>query len=95
MQAINFDMAKLDEAEQMVSAMSDLLGEAAAIKEYIESKNIRDRFYTFLKQAVTKVRECGQYVFWRDTARVAGYASDYLRSHRADNDKTPPETSVL
>lgn len=29
----------------------------------------RDKASTHLKQAVDEIRECGQYVFWRDEAR--------------------------
>ena len=34
---------------------------------------MRDKAYTHLKQAVDQVRECGQYVFWRNEARLKGY----------------------
>ena len=40
---------------------------------------MRDKAYTHLKQAVDEVRECGQYVFWRNEARLKGYSSRYFR----------------
>lgn len=47
-----------------------------------EDKTNRDRAYTYLKEAVNKIRSVGRYVFRRDPARVRGYASEYLRKHR-------------
>ncbi|MCH9008526.1 hypothetical protein IIA29_11070, partial [candidate division KSB1 bacterium] len=44
---------------------------------------MRDKAYTHLKQAVDQVRECGQYVFWRNEARLKGYGSRYFRKARA------------
>lgn len=48
-----------------------------------------DQSYTHLKEAVDAIRQCGQFVFWKDQDRAKGYASDYKRKSRK---ATPPTT---
>lgn len=77
--AINFDMALLDQAAQMSDEKGALYAEASVDRVgYKEAKKIRDQAYTHLKLPVDEIRDCGQFVFWRDDARVKGYRSDYL-----------------
>ena len=47
-----------------------------------EKKQLRDKSYTHLKEAVDAIRDCGRFVFWKDEKRSKGYASDYLRQNR-------------
>ncbi len=84
LQKINFEVALLDEAATTADALSDLLAKATTDRE--ENNNarvIRDQAYTYLKQAVDEVRDCGQYVFWRNDERQKGYSSQYFRRARA------------
>ena len=75
---IGFDIPLLDTAGTLSDEMADLLSEA-----YINRKEaspeliIRDKAYTYLKQAMDSVREYGQYVFWRNEKRLPGYVSQY------------------
>jgi hypothetical protein len=44
-----------------------------------DAKEMRDKAYTYMKQAIDEIRSTGQYVFWRDADRKKGYASTYFR----------------
>jgi FAD/FMN-containing dehydrogenase len=81
--AVGFDPAKLDAAASKSRELAGLRADASADKRVDrERKLLRDRAYTHLKQAVDAVRQCGQFVFWKDEERLVGYASDYLRKAR-------------
>ncbi len=84
LQKINFDLALLDEAATTADALSDLLAQATTDREENNSARvIRDQAFTYLKQAVDEVRNCGQYVFWRNEERLKGYGSQHFRKARA------------
>jgi hypothetical protein len=92
--AINFDMSRLDRAAEMSEKMSELLSDATADKlSCNEAKKIRDQAYTHLKEALDQVYACGQYVFWRNEARLAGYRSQYLRRRRAKSSASSEENN--
>ena len=101
---IGFDLTLLDLALQKSDELASMYAEAFRDREdYSEVKRIRDQAFTHLKEAVDKIRQCGQYVFWRNAARVKGYRSNYLRRLRrrstdADNESEPetlPEPDEL
>lgn len=78
--AINFDMSILDEAQALSIHSAQLLSKANGARDDInEIKVLRDKAYTHLKEVVDKVRDYGKYVFWRDPDRVIKYTSDYRR----------------
>jgi len=83
LKAINFDLSVLDEAAQASGDMADLLGAANAERlgcnEVVKLRNLA---YTYLKLAVDEIRNCGQYIFWKDEKRLTGYGSSYLRRVR-------------
>ncbi|MBN2343920.1 MAG: hypothetical protein JXX29_17170 [Deltaproteobacteria bacterium] len=92
LKAIGFDVNKIELAAEMSNEMGTLRGEATADKgNDNEIKRIRDQAYTHLKEAVDAIRECGQYVFWRDPHRRKGYASAYLRRSQT---KSSAETAL-
>ena len=83
--------AGMSEEDMHISAqLSDELGYLRALangekngtNEYCE---IRNRMYTKLKELVDEVRDCGKFVFWRDSKRLKGYASAYNRKKRGSN----------
>ena len=43
------------------------------------SKKMRDKAYTYLKEAVDEIRAGGKYVFWKNEKRLKGYRSEYHR----------------
>ena len=80
LQNINFDVALLDEAATTADTLSDLLAQATTDREENNiARVIRDQAFTYLKQAMDEVRNCGQYVFWRNEERLKGYSSRYFR----------------
>jgi hypothetical protein len=84
--AIGFDAALLDTAAVMSDEMADLLSKATADRaDNNHARVTRDKAYTLLKQAVDEIRECGQYVFWRDAQRYKGYVSVYFKRHNISN----------
>ncbi len=81
---INFDVTKLDLAADLSDRMGDLLGAAnGERKEVSEAMVVRDKAYTYLKQAVDEIRECGKFAFWRNPDRLKGYNSDYWKAQNA------------
>ncbi len=89
MEEIGFDMAIVDEAAELADQMARLLGEADAdrLKDSPE-RDIRDRAYTYLDQAVRKIRKCGKYVNRKDPERLKGYMSDYIKSRNRRSRKS-------
>lgn len=81
LKAINFDMALLDQAAKLAIEMADLLATATGNKANLNQvKDIRDRAYTHLKEAMTEIRQCGQYVFADDKERLQGYYSSRYKN---------------
>lgn len=84
LKAIAFDVKKLDEAATQADELADLLATANGDREeQSESKLLRDKAYTHMKELVDMVREAGKYVFWKDPQRLKGYVSQYRKTHRA------------
>ncbi len=93
--AINFDMNLLDEAEQKSDELASLLGVAHGEKAIDKgAKILRDKAYTFLKESVDEIRECGRYVFWRDEQRAVGYGSAYFRRKSGSSNKTEETVEI-
>lgn len=90
---VNFDMTKLDTAAEVSDRMGDLLGATnGERKKDSEAMLIRDQAFTFLKEAVDEIRECGKFVFWRNPDRLKGYNSDYWKTKNAAAVKTATTT---
>lgn len=82
LQETHFDAALLDQAETVADEMSELLGRANGMRDSNqESKLMRDRAYTFLRELVSEVRRYGKFVFRKDEDHAAKYASEYGRMH--------------
>ncbi len=88
--AIGFDATLLDTAAATADEMATLLSEATVVRadRNIE-RIIRDRAYTYLKQALDEIRACGQYVFWRNEERYKGYISSYHKKEHKKAKKSP------
>lgn len=57
---------------------------------------IRENAYTYLKQAIDEIRECGKFVFWRNPERMKGYVSEHWQKANAartnaENAKDQPQ----
>lgn len=90
--AIGFDLDQLDAAATAADEMADLLATANGDKaEKNESKTIRDKAYTHLKELVDEVREAGKYLFWRNPNRLKGYSSEFWRRKNSRKSTGEPE----
>jgi hypothetical protein len=80
---IGFDLTLLDLAAKKAKELDAKYAAASFDREdYLEAKKIRHQAFTHLKEAVDMIRQCGQFVFWRNDARLKGYRSDHLRMKR-------------
>lgn len=90
---INFDASLLQKAADLADRMGDLLGAANGERKKDSEKMLtRDKAFTFLKEAVDEIRECGKFVFWRNPDRLKGYSSDYWKARNAVAPKAAPTT---
>jgi hypothetical protein len=86
LKAIGFDLKLLDEAATQADDLSVVLAKAnGEAGDDADAKDVRDRAYTYMKQAVDEIRTTGQYVFWRDEDRKKGYVSAYKKRGRKKN----------
>ncbi len=80
MMAIKYDLSRFDVAEQESDELADLLAKAnGATLDNSKAKDIRDRAYIHLKEAMDEVRDTGKYAFRKDPERFKGYISKYRR----------------
>lgn len=57
-------------------------------------KKLRDQAYTLVKNIMTEIRECGQYVIWKNPESAAGYKNGYFvkcRKRRQNEKNTAQE----
>ena len=81
---VGFDFSLIDKAASLSDRMGDLLGATnGERKEVSETMQIRDKAYTYLKQAVDEIRECGKFAFWRNPDRLKGYFSEHWQKANA------------
>ena len=93
--AIKFDMLLLDKSADMAKELAPLLAIVNGNnQEGNESKIIRDKAFTHLKEAVDEVRDCGKYVFRKNKDRLKGYLdSSYKRKRRKNKNDKEEETN--
>lgn len=93
--AVGFDPTKLDEVASKSNELGELRADASVDKGADrEKKLLRDKSYTHLKQAVDAIRECGQFVFWKNEDRAKGYASEYMRQARKASKKSDSQPAI-
>lgn len=82
--AIRMNLADLDTAQNLSSSLAELLAQANGERlSDNESKIMRDRMYSLLKQTVDEIYACGRYVFWDDDKHLRMYRSAYKHRQRA------------
>jgi len=80
LEAIGMDLGLLDLARSKSSELADLLAKVnGSIRETSPKLEIRNKAYSHLKEAVDEIHRVGQYVFWRNDAKLKGYISPYLK----------------
>lgn len=91
--ANSIDLTLFDQAETMSNECGDLLAKVhgARTASDADAKEMRDRAYTYLKQAVDAVRAAGRFVFWRNEERIDLYGSEYFRELRENSRKEKEE----
>lgn len=95
--AINFDLEKLDSAASASDELANLLALANGDKSLqSESKIIRDKAYTYMKELVDQIRDAGKYLFWKNEKRLKGYRSEFLyqKNRAAGTEEEKPETDT-
>jgi hypothetical protein len=97
LEAINFDLEKLDSAANASDELAAILALANGDKSLqSETKMIRDKAYLYMKQLVDEIRAAGKYVFWKNEKRLKGYRSEFLRqkNNEAGSGTETPETET-
>jgi hypothetical protein len=93
--AVGFDVTTLDTAASLSAELATLYSEVSTVQnEENTERVVRDKAYTYVKQALDEIRNCGQYVFWRSDARLKGYVSQYYKNRRKKNSSSSDETTT-
>ena len=89
-------MTLLDRAADTSKRIASLLAETNIERNKgSDSKKIRDRVYTHLKEAVDEIYEHGQFAFRQDDERRRGYRSNYMHERRKRYEgKAPSPVSI-
>ena len=91
LEAINFSPEKLEVAANASDELANILALANGDKSLqSDSKVIRDKAYTHLKELVDEIRNAGKYLFWKNEKRYKGYVSQYWTAQSPE--KKPQET---
>ena len=92
LEAINFSLEKLEAAANASDELANILALANGDKSLQnESKVIRDKAYTHLKELVDEIRAAGKYLFWKNEKRLKGYRSEFLYHKNRDAGKEDDE----
>lgn len=91
---VGLDLTKLDTAVSYAESLGLLLAKVNGERSTNNkpTKDMRDRAFTYLKQAVDAIRATGQFVFWKDDEKAKHYASAYFRDSRS---KSKTDTEVV
>jgi len=86
---IGFDNTKLEKALEFANTMGPLLSAINGERDENDkpTKEMRDRAYVYLKEAVDQICEYGKYVFWEDEERLEKYSSEYYRKLREEREE--------
>jgi hypothetical protein len=92
LEAINFSLEKLEAAATASDELANILALANGDKSLQnDSKVIRDKAYTHLKELVDEIRAAGKYLFWKNEKRLKGYRSEFLYQKNRDAGKEDDE----
>lgn len=83
LEEINFDLSLSEEAAELADALDRLRLEVEEERELPGClKRLRDRAFSYLREAVERLRSYARYVFRNNREQRERYASDYLRAKR-------------
>jgi len=81
LKAIRMDTSLLETASLKSYQMGDMAGFInSARRRKSEAKIIRNKAFSYLKEAIDNIRHCGKYVFWHNPDRKNGYTSNFLKN---------------
>lgn len=84
LEACGFDVSRLAQMAQLSDMMANLCScSAEERRKGRGAKLMRDRAFTWLKEAMDEVRETARFVFREDPERLDGYRSEYVRRKNA------------
>ncbi|WP_321296611.1 hypothetical protein [Marinifilum fragile] len=88
LQAINYDLTKLDDLEKLGIDASNALAIANENRlSGSEAKLLRDKAYTYLKEGLDELRAAGKYLFRKDEKKLKRYQSKYWKRKNSENRK--------
>jgi hypothetical protein len=80
--AISFDLSLLDQAEHLSEELRELHARVQAQDgKRVQVRRVRDRAYTYLRQAIDEIRQYGKFALRAQPNRLRGYASPYSRKN--------------
>ncbi|WP_109437140.1 hypothetical protein [Aquimarina sp. AU119] len=80
LEKVKYDLRNFDIAGQKSDHLAELLAKAnGATLDNSKAKDVRDRAFTHLKEALDEIRDTGKYAFRKDPERYKGYISRYKR----------------
>ena len=95
LEAINFSLEKLEAAATASDELANILALANGDKSLQnETKVIRDKAYTHLKELVDEIRAAGKYLFWKNEKRYKGYVSQWWSNANAGRQDKPDDKPV-
>lgn len=88
LEAIKFDLTKLDTAIVLSDSLSNILSRSVGDKKMQHLlKDVRDRSFTIMKETLDYVRDAGKYAFKDQPDIRRLFTSDYLRKHNRKSKK--------
>ncbi len=95
LEAINFILEKLEVAANASDELANILALANGDKSLqSESKVIRDKAYTHMKELVDEIRNAGKYLFWKNEKRYKGYVSQWWSDVNRSRQDKPEDKPV-
>ncbi|WP_271782244.1 hypothetical protein [Aquimarina algiphila] len=80
LEKVKYDLRNLDIAAQKSDSLAELLAKAnGTTLDNSKAKELRDRAYIHLKEAIDEIRDTGKYAFRKNPERYKGYISRYKR----------------
>jgi len=95
--AINFDFTKLEKANEFAGILGSMLSSINGERDENDkpAKEMRDRAYTYLKEAIDQISDFGKFVFWEDEEKLEKYASAYFRKLRKQKEEEDEPAKTL
>eukprot|EP01029_Cantina_marsupialis_P024240 TRINITY_DN617_c4_g1_i1.p1 TRINITY_DN617_c4_g1~~TRINITY_DN617_c4_g1_i1.p1 ORF type:complete len:248 (-),score=21.47 TRINITY_DN617_c4_g1_i1:170-913(-) len=94
LEAINYDLTKLDALAKLGQDASDALAIANEHRlRGSEAKVYRDKAYTYLKEGFDELRAAGKFLFHKNPKKLKGYVSRYWKKKNAVSRKDDAEVS--